>query len=242
MLSLGQSYKTPYLLRTAKEVIMIQHAKSAWKASQRSSTSKAAAIVLTLSVLGAAVPAGAEIIEQGVIEGYTATVSANLPPGFARSGTDPNLTSFLYQGDPTCGFGFGKVRTDAQMLSLGLRELLLDSFRQLQTKGFAISNPSDPQSLNNGTSIYLGYATVLADGSTLIQIAAQGGNGVGRMVGSFNCPRGGSQMANAAAAALRSLNIEMHRAAGTAPYSNPMENQKRLDDLNSSYYRTHPSR
>ena len=178
------------------------------------------------------------MISQGTIEGYNAVVSANLPPGFGRIVTDPNTISFGYKGDPKCSFGFSKLRTDAQILSIGLRDQVLNSFRQVQAAGFPISNPAEPQFVNHGTSMWISAATVMSDGSALIKAAAQGANG-GRLIATFNCPLGGTQMANAAFAALQSIDVQMQKAAGSAPYYNPNENMNRLNDLNSTFNRTH---
>ena len=193
-------------------------------------------MLLTAGVL--ATTAQAEIIDQTVVEGYTAVVSANLPPGFAHIAADPSTTSFAYQGDPTCSFGFGKVRTDAQIFSIGLRDQVLNSFRQIQAAGFALSNPAEPQFINHGTSMYMSYATIMSNGSTLIKAAAQGANG-GRIIAAFNCPRGGPQMANTAFMALQTLDVQLQRAAGTKPYYDQGENMRRMMELNSTFNRTH---
>jgi hypothetical protein len=211
---------------------------SAWKADKCLSTMRATTIVLALSILGTVTPAGAEIIEQRIIEGYTAIVSADLLPGFGLTPTDPDSTTFSYQGDLTCTFRFSKLRTDPSILSVTLRDQVLNSFRQLQAHGFALSNPAEPQFINHGTSMWFSYATVMSDRSTLIKVAAQGPNG-GRIVGTFNCPLGGPQMANAAAGALQSLNVQLKRAAGGSPYYNPNENLNRFNELGRAFNNTH---
>ena len=97
---------------------------------------------------------------------------------------------------------------------------MLNSFRQIQAAGFALSNPAEPQFINHGTSMYISYATIMSNGSTLIKAAAQGANG-GRIIAAFNCPRGGPQMANTAFMALQTLDVQLQRAAGTKPYYDP---------------------
>jgi hypothetical protein len=196
-------------------------------------------------LLIASVPAQAEIISSEQVEtGYMGTLAANLPSGFIRmQPPDQQTVLFAYRGDMTCTIGFGRVRTDAQVLSISLRDQWFNSVRQLAAS-FPITSISEPQyaSNNGGTSFYIGQAMVNSPSGALplLKIVAQGNRG-GRAVATYFCADRAtlSLTFNATMQALQSMTVDVQSTGGSATgYGFPngsLENTKRLNDLNSSF-------